>query len=61
MVKKPPARAGAAGSVLGLGRSCAAERGDLLQYSCPGDPMDRAAWRAAGITWGPKESDMTQR
>ena len=59
VVKNPPASAGDAGSVLGLGRSYREEHGDLLQYSCLGNPMDRGAWRAMGIPWGPKESDMT--
>ena len=58
MVKNPPASAGDLGSTPGLGRSPAEGNGNPLQYSCPGNPMDRGAWQAAvhGVT---KESDMT--
>ena len=35
VVKNPPANAGDAGSVLGEGN------GNLLQYSCLGNPLDR--------------------
>ena len=34
-------------SVPGLGRSPGEGRGNLLQYSCLGNPMDRGAWWAA--------------
>ena len=43
-VKKPPANAGYVrdlGSIPGLGRSCAGEHGNPLQYSCLENPMDR--------------------
>ena len=33
-------------SILGLGRSPAEGNGNPLQYSCPGNPMDRGAWWA---------------
>ena len=33
-------------SVPGLGRSPGGGNGNLLQYSCLGNPMDRGAWRA---------------
>ena len=42
-----PAKAGdmrEMGSIPGLGRSL--EKGNPLQYSCLGNPMDRGAWRA---------------
>ena len=47
MVKNPPANAGDiedVGPIPGLGRSPGAERDNLLQYSCPENPMDRGAW-----------------
>ena len=39
------------------GRSSRGGNGNLLQYSCLGNPRDRGAWRATipGVT---KESDM---
>ena len=41
-----PANAGALGSSPGLGRSPGEGNGNLLQYSCLGNPMDRGAWWA---------------
>ena len=49
MVKNLPARAGDArdmGSIPGLGRSPEEGKGNLLQYSCLENPMDRGAWQA---------------
>ena len=46
MVKNPPASAGDAGSIPGLGRSPGEGHGNPLQYSCPENPMDRGAWQA---------------
>ena len=49
VVKNPPANAGDVrdtGSVPGLRRSPGEGNGDLLQYSCLENPMDRGAWRA---------------
>ena len=49
VVKNPPANAGDmkdAGSVPGSGRSPGGRNGNLLQYSCLENPMDRGAWRA---------------
>ena len=46
-VKDPPATAGEAGDVgliPGLGRSSGEENGNLLQYSCLENPMDRGTW-----------------
>ena len=34
------------GSIPGLGRSPGEGNGNLLQYSCLGNPMDRGAWWA---------------
>ena len=49
VVKNPPASEGDtrdAGSIPGSGRSPGEENGNPLEYSCPGNPMDRGAWRA---------------
>ena len=49
MVKNPPANAGDirdAGSIRGSGRSPGGGNGNLLQYSCLENPMDRGAWQA---------------
>ena len=46
VVKNLPANAGhlrGAGSIPGLGRSAGEENGNLLQYSCLENPMDREA------------------
>ena len=52
IVKTPPANAGDAGSVPGLGRSPGEGNGNPLQYSCLENPMDREAWWATvhGVT-----------
>ena len=50
VVKNPPANAGNVrdtGSIPGWGRSPGGEHGNLLQYSCLENPMDRGVWRAA--------------
>ena len=49
MVKNLPAEGGDAedmGSISGSGRSPAVENGNLLQYSCLENFMDKGAWRA---------------
>ena len=58
MVKNPPANAGQAGLLSGLGGPPGEGNGNPLQYSCLGNPMDREAWWAIvhGIE---KESDTT--
>ena len=46
-VKNPPANegdAGDAGLIPGLGRFPGGGKGNSLQYSCLGNPMDRGAW-----------------
>ena len=43
MVKNLPANAGDAGSVPGSGRSPGEGNGNLLQYSCLRNPVDRGA------------------
>ena len=44
--KKLSANAGNAGLIPGLGRPPKGENGNLLQYSCLENPMDRGAWWA---------------
>ena len=47
VVKNPPANAGNLrdmDSVPGLGRSSGGGHGNLFQYSCLENPMDRGAW-----------------
>ena len=35
----------------GSGRSPGEGNGNLLQYSCLGNPMDRGAWQATSMGW----------
>ena len=44
VVKNPPTSAGDVGSIPGPGRSPGGGNGNLLQYSCLGNPMDRGIW-----------------
>lgn len=46
VVKKPPANTGDASSITGCRRPPGEKTGNLLQYSFPGNPVDRAAWYA---------------
>ena len=49
VVKNPSASAGDVrdvGLIPGLGRSPGEGNGNLLQYSCLDNPMDRGAWQA---------------
>ena len=46
MVKNPPANAGDAGLILGLGSSPGGGHGNPLQYSCLENSTDRGAWQA---------------
>ena len=49
VVKSPPANARDVrdtGSIPGLGRSPGGRLGNLLQFSCLENPMDRGAWCA---------------
>ena len=43
-LENPPAGIGDAGSIPGSGRSPGEGNGNLLQYSCLGNPRDRGAW-----------------
>ena len=57
VVKNPPANAGDirdTSSIPGLGRSSGEDHGNLLQYSCLENPMDRGAWPA--VVHGVKKS-----
>ena len=58
MVKNLSINAKDLGLILGLGTSPGEGNGNPLQYSCLGNSMDRAAWKAIvhGVA---KESDMT--
>ena len=60
MVKNLPANAGDVGSILGSGRCPGEGNGNLLQYSCLGNPTDRGAWQAI-VHWVAEESDITER
>ena len=44
--KNPPPNAGDKGSISRLKRSPGERNGNLLQYSCLGNPMDRGTWWA---------------
>ena len=46
MVKNPPVKAGDLGLISGSGRFRGEGNGNLLQYSCLENPMDRGAWWA---------------
>jgi len=62
VVKNPPASARDArdlGLIPGLGRSPGGGNGNLLQYSCLENPMDRGARQAA--VHGVAESDTTEQ
>ena len=51
VVKNLPANSGDIrdmGSITGLGSSPGGGNGNPLQYSCPGNPMNRGPWQAAG-------------
>ena len=61
VAKNLPANPGDArvmGLIPGLGRSSGKGNGNLLQYSCLENPMDKGAWRAI-VHIVAKESDMT--
>ena len=61
MVKNPLANAGDAedvGSIPGTGRFPGGGNGNVLQYSCLGNPTDRGSWQAT-VHRVAKESDMT--
>ena len=58
VVQDTACNAGETRAISGLGRSSGEENGNLLQYSCLGNPMDRgASW---ATVHGVAELDMTQ-
>ena len=59
VVKNPPTNAGDTSSIPRSGRSPGEENGNLLQYSCLGNPVDRGAWWAT-VHGAAKESDTTK-
>ena len=62
VVKNLPANAANAGDmglIPGSGRSPGEGNGNLLQYSCLGNPMDRGAWWAT-VYGAAKDQDMTE-
>ena len=48
-VKNPPTNAGDVGLIPGLGRSPGEGKGNPLQYSCFGNPMDSRAGRLQSV------------
>jgi len=58
VVKNLPVSAGDADLIPESGKTPGKRNGNLLQYACLGNPMDRGAWRATnyGVV---KESDTT--
>ena len=58
VVKNPPANAGDADLIPGLGRSLEEGNGNPLQYSHLGNLMDRGAWQAT--VHGLAESEPTE-
>ena len=47
MVKNSPTNVGDMGSILGLGRSPGEGNGNVFQYSCLENSMDRGTWWSA--------------
>ena len=58
LVKNPPATVGDVSLIPGLGRPPRKESGNLLQYSCLGNHLDRWVWWAT-VHRVAKEADMT--
>ena len=56
VVSNPPGNSRDAGSIPGLGKSPGDGNGNLLQYSCLGNHMDRRRYSS----WGCKELDVTE-
>ena len=57
MVKNPSANVGDVSSIPESGRSPEEGTGNLLQYSCLKDSMNRGVWQGP---WGLRESEMTE-
>ena len=60
VVKNMPANTGDMGLIPGLGRSPGEGNGNLLQYCCLENPMDRGAL-PSNSPWGCQESNMTEQ
>ena len=60
VIKNQPASAGDVGSITGLRRSPRERKGNPLQCSCLGNPMDGGAWWATVYAGGHKELDTTE-
>ena len=60
MVKNPLANARDVDSISGLGRSLGEGNGNLLQYSCLENSMDRGDWEVGYSPWGCKQLDSTE-
>ena len=58
MVKSSLAHSILGSSLLGEGEENGEGNGNLLQYSCLGNPMNRGSWKAT-VHGEAKESDMT--
>ena len=58
--KASACNAGDPGLIPGLGRSPEEGNGNLLQYSCLENAIDRGDWRATVHGVGHKESDTTE-
>ena len=59
MVKNPPTNAEDMGSIPGSKKSPGGGNGNLLQYSCQENAMNRGVGQVH--TWGHKESETTER
>ena len=62
VVKNPPASTGdvrGASSIPGSGRSPGEGNGNLLQYSCLENPMDKGAWQATVHRVGKSQTQLS--
>ena len=59
--KESACDAGALGSIPGWGRSPGEGNGNLFQYSCLENPMDRGVWRATVHGVAMSQLDMTEQ
>ena len=60
MIKNPPTNAGDVGLIPGSERSSGEGTGNLFQYSCLGNPMDRGELQPS-VLGGHKDLDMTEQ
>ena len=59
--KESACNAGDPGSIPGSGRSPGERNGNLLQYSCLENPMDRGAWQATAMGLQRVEHDLSSK